>query len=195
MIHIEEQREFYNLYFKEFHRLAVGEYAHLSYGNDQPNDTAGSLESIVAYANYIFRSYKSGYHQILNAGAGASSWGLRAIFEAHLGEVTSIDPHREYLHFVEMVCGKNLQYQDFIVGFRFDEQYFDHVYYDYGDIERLPYLGAAIDLASKSLYIDDMQDAAYFEIVKKLCDKQKLKIIECPESLDEHGRFGIIIEK
>jgi hypothetical protein len=194
MIKVEDHREFYNLYFKEFNRLAVGEFADLSYGNDQPNDTAGSLESCIAYVNYIrSRWYPGQYPSILNAGAGASSWMFRNIF----GNIVCADPHERYLRFVQKICRENN-----IACYHFDKEiiysdhnWFDHVYYDYGDIERIPYLGAVIDLAGKSLYIDDMQDADYQDIVVRLCQKKGIKWFICEESRDEHGRFGIIIEK
>lgn len=195
MIKVEDHREFYNLYFKEFNRLAVGSFADLSYGNDKPNDTAGSLESVIAYAAHIQFHYGN-EDRILNAGAGASSWMLRKLFK----DVCCHDPHNQYLTFVAHVCHlngfKNLVFREgLFFGDYADGGMFDHCYYDYGSIERIPYLGSAIDQTTHSLYIDDMQDTTYYELVKKLCAVKGLSIIECPESIDEYGRFGIIIEK
>ncbi len=176
----EDYLDYYNEYFKEFNRLAVGSFADLSYGNDQPNDTASSLESLIAYANYI----NEGNGNILNAGAGVSSWIFRKLFR----EVVCIDTNNHYLDLISLICGfskLNLQ--------------FDHVYYDYGTIERLPYLGSAIDIARKSIYVDDVdsreQCLPYRETVIKLCEAMKLKWFDLPGSKDEHGRSGIVIEK
>lgn len=194
MLNIEDYREHYNKYFQEFNRLAVGEYADLSYGSDKPNPTASSLESIIAYANYIIESKQMFF--ILNAGAGASSFVLRKVFD----RVVCVDPNKRYLNLIKLVCKENgLQYLGFGPINNIKPASFDHLYYDYGDIERLPYLGYAIELARKSIYIDDTdcrdECIPYRKHVIALAESMKLKWFDCKEALDEHGRAGIIIEK
>lgn len=212
MIKVEDYREFYNLYFKEFNRLAVGEFADLSYGKDTPNDTASSLESVVAYANYILKQEQGELSYILNAGAGASSWIFRKLFADGFFkmDILCCDPNEKFLKFVEHIITENgLPVDDEMSGFRhgmvmdlFEYQTnitFDHVYFDYGNIERLPYIGAAIDLAEKSIYVDDVDKRQccydYRDITIKLCEAMGLKWFDCDEALDSYERAGIIIEK
>lgn len=192
MLNIEDYRDHYNNYFNEFNRLAVGEYADLSYGNDKPNPTASSLESIIAYAQYVI---DRGIAPILNAGSGASSWMLRKLFP---GFVIDVDPNKLYIEFVQFICSKNeIDSKNFQEGFIHNGIY--HTFYDYGDIERLPYLGAAIDITRKSIYIDDTdardECMPYRKHVIALAESMKLRWFDCKESLDQHGRAGIIIEK
>lgn len=192
MYNIEDYREYYNQYFKEFNRLAVGEYADLSYGIDTPNGTSSSLESIIAYSNYI----NDDSPILLNAGAGASSWMFRKLFQ----KVTCIDPNEHYLNFIKYIFDENkLKYwYGFQSNFYFSHK-FEHVFYDYGSIERLPFLGCAIPLATKSIYVDDSdcrdECMPYRNHVIDLCKSMGLKWFDCKESLDVHGRAGIIIEK
>lgn len=208
MIDINDYTEKYAEYFRQFNRLAVGDDADLSYGNDQPNATASSLESIIAYVNYAERRAKEtnwvGDIDILNAGAGASSWMFRAIAEDHPElklDITCIDPNGKYLVFVNRLlhdCG--LSVSSMGTGFApWLKPKYDHIYYDYGDIERIPYLGLVIDKATMSVYVDDVglkQGAySYREIVIKLCETKKLRWFDCEESLDSSNRAGIIIEK
>lgn len=193
LLKIEDYRDHYNQYFVEFNRLAVGEYADLSYGSDKPNPTASSLESIIAYANYILTNGEE-YDTILNAGSGASSWMLKKLFK----NVTDIEPNHRYSKFVEIVC--NCAKGDFINSFsNLLHENFYHIYYDYGNIERLPYLGYAIEVAYKSLYIDDSdcrdECMPYRNHVIDLCKAMGLKYFDCLDAKDEHGRWGIIIEK
>lgn len=198
MLNIEDYREHYNKYFQEFNRLAVGEYAGLSYGSDKPNPTASSLESIIAYANYILNS--GAKIELLNAGSGCSSWMFRKIFENRI--IFCVDPNIHYNDFIKKICVENGIWAE---NFRSSSlsvirlESFPYVYYDYGDIERLPYLGSAIDVATKSIYVDDVDNRPeckmYREIVIKLCERKGYKWFDVPESKDEHGRSGIIIEK
>lgn len=193
---IEDYREYYNEYFKQFNIWAVDHFADLSYGSYTPNATASSLESIIAYANYIGKV--TGEMPILNAGAGASSWMLRKIFK----QVSCVEPHGRYLSLVrEVLCQNALYYNNMYHGMeaiRFTS-YYDHVYYDYGDIERIPYLGLAIDIARKSIYVDDSDCRddcrPYRQHVIDLCAAKGLKWFDCLEAKDEHNRWGIIIEK
>lgn len=191
----EDYRDFYKLYFKEFNRLATGEFADLSYGNDIPNDTASSLESIVAYANYIKGIEGARAVHLLNAGAGASSWMFRKIF----GAVICADPHKRYMHLVRMICLENKLYAGQFQNNMHVYGKVYHVYYDYGSIERLPFLGSAIEQAMISVYVDDVGEGApykpYRDHVIALCESMKLKWFDCKESLDEYGRAGIIIQK
>lgn len=195
MFKVEDYREYYNLYFKEFNRLAVGEYAGLSYGTDEPNATSSSLESIIAYANYILKSGSAKW--LLNAGSGASSWMFRKLFD----RVVCIDPNERYNDLVELICSKNgLDSDNFYTSFDIQNRFpFNHVFYDFGNIERLPYLGSAIDIAIISVYCDDTDCRddckPYREHVYDLCKAMKLKCFDCVEALDEHGRYGVIIEK
>ena len=194
MYKVEDYIEYYTLYFKEFNRLAVGECADLSYNQDEPNGTSSSLESIIAYANYINDKHAT----ILNAGAGASSWMLRKLFRS----VVCIDPNERYLQLVQKVCNENNVSSDRFYhsfdGIKTTKKY-DCVYFDYGNIERLPYLGSAIDIAIKSCYVDDTdcrdECKPYREHVYDLCKAMNLKCFDCTEALDKHGRFGVIIEK
>lgn len=201
LLKVEDFREDYNQYFREFNRLAVGDFADMSYGNDKPNDTASSLESIIAYANYINRSPKI-YEKgpiILNAGAGASSWMFRKLFD----DVICADPNKRYLELIQKICSENnLRAHNFQEHMLVSASLYgrvDHVYFDYGDIERLPYLGSAIDAALFSIYVDDVDNRPgsfpYRQMVIDLCKKLNLKWFDCTESLDSHGRAGIIIEK
>lgn len=202
LLKIEDYRDHYNQYFVEFNRLAVGEYADLSYGSDKPNPTASSLESIIAYANYIFNENSgTSVTKLLNAGAGASSFMFREIFNG----VMCIDSHSKYLELVEKVC-KTQQAGNWSIKSGFGNSFasvqnrrFDHVYFDYGDIERLPFLGYAIELATKSVYVDDSdcrdECMPYRNHVIDLCKAMGLKYFDCLDAKDEHGRWGIIIEK
>lgn len=190
MISKEYYRESYNEYFRQFNALAVGDYSSLSYGNGNPNPTAGSLESIIGYANYIHDNNAT----ILNSGAGASSWILRQIFNG----VECNDPNELFLRFVEYVCSRNsITGGAFRLGWNAAK--YDHVYYDYGDIERMPNLSLAIEAANKSVYVDDTngrlecQEYRYYTI--SLCERLGLRYIELPEIFDKDGRGGLIIEK
>lgn len=202
---IGDYKERYAEYFQRFNQLAVGEFADLTYGNDQPNDTASSLESIIAYWNYIEKTgvdNSIGSQHILNAGAGASSWMFRSLAMGTKYIVSCCDPHERYLVLVREVCGGiegslNIWFHEGMP--RLPQRQYNHVYYDYGTIERIPYLGLAIDMAMQSVYVDDVglkQGAySYREIVIKLCEAKKLRWFDCEESLDSSNRAGIIIEK
>lgn len=182
----------YKNYFIEFNRLAVGKYASLSYGSDKVNDTAATLESILEFAD-IVRDY-DGIPIILNGGAGASSWMLRQMFK---GLVTCADPHDLYREYVEYICAANNIDSD-----RFEKEvpimFSTHTFWDYGDIERIPYLGSVIDSTLHCIYIDDTSDQQehglpFRELVIKLCDKKGLAWRDSKR--DAQGRGGIIILK
>lgn len=193
MIQVDEYLDFYNEYFKEFHRVAVGKWAHLSYGHDKPNDTCSSLESCVAYVNFI-NEFARNERSLLNAGAGASSWMFRQLLKT---DVACCDPVVEYLGLVKEVCRDTRG--EFNLGFNVSWKFVDHIYFDYGSIERLPYLGKAIDMARKSIYVDDVDTRPgclpYRDHVIALCKEMGLKWIDCKEALDKNGRWGIIILK
>lgn len=191
ILKIEDYKAYYELYFKVFDRFAIGEYAEFSYGVDKPNPTASSLESIIAYANYILTNYNKN-DRILNAGSGASSWMLRNLFN----NVIDIEPNKKYAEFISLVCGYDrLAFISNWADIRFN----DHCYYDYGSIERLPYLGCAIENVSKSIFCDDTdcrdECMPYRKHVIALCEAMGFKWFDCEGSKDEHGRSGIIIEK
>lgn len=191
MLNLENNRALYSRYFKEFHRLAVD--TELSYGQDIPNGTSSSLESIIAYVNYIIRTTGE-KPKILNAGAGASSWMFRNIYPHEF--ITCIDPNKKYLDLVKKVCGGDRYFQGFDT---IRNERFDHIYWDYGNIERLPYLGYAIDMAKSSVYVDDVDNRScavpYRDTVIRLCQAMNLRWFDCTEAKDEYERWGIIIEK
>lgn len=182
-------RKLYEAYFRCFQEHAIDEYAELSYGTDKiENGTSSSLESIIAYTRYIDDSTA----KILNAGAGASSWMFRQLFR----DVTCTDPNEFYLEFIRKLCTSR---QGPFQRDMFFTHKFDHVYFDYGDIERLPYLGSAIDLAKKSVYVDDTDKREcckfYREFVIDLCKSLKLEYRDLEEATDKEGRGGLIIIK
>jgi hypothetical protein len=182
--------EYYKKYFFEFNRLAVGKYADLSYGNPNPNPTAGSLESIIAYYNYIDDKKV----KVLDSGAGASSWMLRSLFN----DVISNDPNNHYLEFIELICNENnIKGGVFQIGF--ENINCDHVYYDYGDAIRMPHLTDAIRVAKKSVYVDDTNHRPecfeYREYTINLCKELGFKCFDLADGFDINGRGGLIIEK
>ncbi len=189
---IEDYRDYYAKYFTEFERLAVGEFADLSYHNDKPNGTCSSLESIIVYANYIGPDTGQ---KIVNAGAGASSWMFRKLYK----NVVCTDPHSKFLKFVQIVCKENGVPSENFQNNMFLGKQVDHVYHDYGNIERLPYIGSAIDMARKSVYVDDSDDRecclVYRNYVLDLCKSLGLKTEDRKDAIDEHGRWGLIIFK
>jgi hypothetical protein len=154
---------------------------------------ASSLESCIEFAKIV----KDKNALILNAGAGASSWVLRKIFP----NVICTDPDPSYLEVVKNICqigGLNTENFTTIpsgetpLPFRVD-----YCYYDYGNIERMPFLQKHIEATKIALYIDDSDDrpecSEYRNFV--ITNFGKYNLSDCREAKDQYGRWGIILKK
>jgi hypothetical protein len=169
-------------YFKDFKDSAPSHFVNYGgYHTGLPNGMASSLESCLAFYEYIDDPSAT----LLNAGAGASSAVFRSIFQ----NVTCTDPDREYLEAVSSIVGGD----NYIYNLG-NCDYADYVYWDYGNWQRRPLMDVGLHLAKKAMYIDDCHDADVLSYAEKLANLGNHKIIKT-NSIDQFGRFGIIIEK
>lgn len=169
-------------YFIDFKNHAPKEF--VEYGGYQtglPNGMASSLESCLALYDFVEDKNST----ILNAGAGASSAVLRALFP----NVVCTDPDKAYLEAVQkIVGGKNYIHN---IG---NCDYCDYVYWDYGNWQRRPLLDVGLHLAKKAMYVDDCQDDDVLYYATYLANMHGYKIIQT-DSKDSFGRYGVIIDK
>ncbi len=142
---------------------------------------ASSLESCLALYDYIGDKSST----LLNAGAGASS----AVFRSIMQNVTCTDPDKSYLEVVSSIVGGDNYIHN--LG---NCDYFDYVYWDYGNWQRRPLMDVGLHLAKKAMYVDDCHDPSVLSYAEQLAILGGHKIIKVNSS-DSYGRFGIIIEK
>ena len=177
--------EHYKEYFKLFRDHAPKEMVEWGgYQKGEPTGMASSLESILAFAKLV----KDENATIINAGAGASSYILRAIFT----NVICTDPDLEYLKVVKNICR--------IAGFNTDNfqtglAQGDYCYYDYGNIERIPEMQSFIDSTKYALYIDDCDTRPECKEMRDYVYSLPYKVEDCKEACDEYGRWGVILKK
>src|ERR1700682_3010509 len=124
-------------YFRAFYDEAPSDLRGYGYDSPEPNGTAASLESLVAFAR---AAGEPASVTVLNAGAGASSWILRRLF----GRVVCTDPDERYLGFVASLCVRHgLDGAGFVHTLRACGPA-DVTFYDYGDWDtRWPMMGLA----------------------------------------------------
>jgi hypothetical protein len=178
----ENSKNIFLQYFIDFKNKAPQEFVNYGgYHTGQPNAMASSLESCLALYDYMEDKNAT----VLNAGAGASSAVLRSL----LKNVTCTDPDKKYLEVVkEIVGGENYIHN---IGYC---DYSDYVYWDYGNWQRRPLMDVGLHLARKAMYVDDCHDPDVMSYVRHLVNIYGYKIVET-KSLDNSGRFGVIIDK
>jgi len=160
--------------------------------NGLPNGMASSLECCIEFSKIATPD-----SVILNAGAGASSFVLRKLFP----NVICTDPDKDYLEAVKRICGlAGLSTENFIaIESEADvlKLKADYTLYDFGNIQRMPYLKNHIEITAKALYIDDTDDRAdcveYRNFV--FSNFRQYSITDCREAMDSYGRWGVILRK
>lgn len=188
MVVYEDYYDHYLEYFKLFQKNAPKYMVDYVGGNGLPNGMASSLESCIEFAKIV----KDKNAIILNAGAGASSWVLRKIFP----NVICTDPDPTYLKVVQNICELGgLSTENFTIDNEIPMA--DYCYYDYGNIERMPFLKKHVEATKIALYIDDSDDrpecTEYRQFV--LSNFSNYKLSDCREARDSYGRWGIILKK
>jgi len=174
--------EYYKEYFKLFRDKAPKNMVEWGgYQKGEPTGMASSYESCMAFYEYI----KDKNSSLLDAGAGVSTWMFRKL----LKNVTSTDPDKDYLKVVKDIVGGDL----YITGIENCSEY-DYVYWDYGNWQRIPTMHIGLNKCKKGMYIDDCHDREVLEYATKLAESNNCKIIQT-NSLDNYGRYGIILEK
>jgi len=179
--------EHYKQYFKLFRDHAPKEMVEWGgYQKGEPTGMASSLESCLAFAKLV----KDKKARVLNAGAGASSWVLRELFE----NVMCCDPDVDYLNVVAKIChiGK-LRTNLFHLAKNFPEC--DYCYYDYGNLDRIPRMKDAINATKIALYIDDCDTRPECKEMRDYVYSLPYKVEDCKEACDEYGRWGVILTK
>lgn len=179
---MENLKEYYREYFRLFRDSAPQEMIIWGgYSGGVPTPMASSYESCLAFYNYI----KDKDCSFLDAGAGASTW----MFRKMLKNVITVDSDEKYIEVVQNIVGGS----GYITGIE-NSPICDYVYWDYGSLERIPLMPIGFSKCKKAMYIDDCHDKGIFEFTISFAEKNNCKIIET-DSLDEHDRFGLIIEK
>jgi hypothetical protein len=184
---VDSLRDWYRLYFRRFRDFAPPRFCVFGYESGEPNGMAGSLESLVCFANRIPDPGVT----ILNAGAGASSWVLRKLFR----RVICTDPDRAYLEFIRVLCGQHgLRTDGFVHALRKCRPA-DFTFYDYGHFDlRWPMLAAAWDRTRIAMYLDDTDDrpenttnrASAIAFASEL----GLQLEDRRDAVDQYGRWG-----
>lgn len=193
-INTEELYKHFLNYFKLFSKVAPKNMVDYVGGEaGMPNAMASSFESCIEFSKIIDNPNA----KILSSGAGVSSWMIRKLFK----NVYDTDPDLEYLKVVKNICEiGGLSGDNFIEIPKGDlplNDKYDYCYYDYGNIERMPYLKKHIEATKIALYIDDTDTrkdcSEYRNYVYKNFSNHKL--IDCVEATDVYGRWGIILIK
>jgi len=154
------------------------------YQKGEPTGMASSLECILEFAKLV----EDKNAVILNAGAGASSFVLRTMFE----NVICSDPSPEYLAVVRKICIEaGLSGDNFVTGLAES----DYCLYDYGNIERIPEMKKAIDQTRVALYIDDCDTRPECKEMRDYVYSLGMNVSDCKEACDEYGRWGVILRK
>lgn len=128
---------------------------------------------------------------ILDCGSGVST----VFFHTKFDNVTTIDNSQEWGTVTKNFLLNTLN-KDIVITTieHLEENTFDFIFYDYGDIEtRIYYFKQALEKCKKILYLDDMHISFYREYVESRAKKYKLRYL--PNSVDEYGRYGAIIIK
>lgn len=183
---LEAPIQYYRKYFKLFrdtapqHMIIWG-----GYQRGEPTGMASSLESIMEFAKLV----KDPDAVILNAGAGASSFVLRKLFK----NVICTDPDHNYLKVVKSICEMEGLSTDNFLANQIPEN--DYCYYDYGNLERIPRLMDAIQATRKALYVDDCDTRPECKEFRDYVYSLGWDVKDCPEAIDEYGRWGVIITR
>jgi hypothetical protein len=179
-----EMKLYFNEYFKIFRDNAPKDMVEWGgYQNGEPTGMASSYESCMALYDYIKEEKET--TTILDAGAGASSWMFRKLFK----NVVSTDPDKDYLEVVKNIVGG----ENYIVDIQ-NCPICDYVYWDYGNIQRIPMMSVGLSKCKIGMYIDDCHDNEVLEYAIKLAKENNCNILKT-DSLDDFGRWGIILEK
>lgn len=137
-----------------------------------------SMESLQTFINYV-HNYQA---TINDAGAGCSTYVLNEYF----ANVTSYDPDVNYL-------GKLKRLFKYTPSTEIKEA--DFTFYDYGNVERVPYMETFLNATRIGMYIDDAHDWMVMDEVNRLIKKYKHKIITFDTDKDIQGRYGLMILK
>lgn len=191
MYNVKDYYDWYCEYFRLFRDNAPATMVEWGgYQSGKPTGMASSLESMIAFANFVDNPNAT----ILNAGAGASSWVLRKIFN----NVVCTDPDAEYLEVVKKICSTKLNVDNFIVGLE-NVPTCDYTYYDYGNSVRMPSLSLGMSKTRIMAYVDDTDDRECCtwerKFVYDFAETEGYRIQDCKEAIDEYGRWGVILRK
>lgn len=179
---MNDLKEYYKNYFKLFRDNAPKHMVEWGgYQKGEPTGMASSYESCVSFSEYISDKNAS----ILDAGAGVSSWMLRKMFP----NTTSTDPDLEYLNVVKSIVG-GINYIHLIENCTT----YDYVFWDYGNWQRIPMMQQGFNKCKYAMYIDDCHDNEVLQYATTLAKNNNCKIVNV-NTLDEYGRWGLIIEK
>ena len=178
-------------YFADFARHMPDEYLQYGYDTGKPNGMAASLESLE-----FFRSQVDEDGVILDCGAGASSWMLRQWFP----NVVTLESKRmeDYLYAVQGLLRRaGIPCDRFRCDIE-DAPPADYAFVDY------PYKINCADIALtkkgvKAIYIDDCDTRPECGVNRAgayaLAKREGWMIRDCPEAIDQYGRWGVLLEK
>jgi hypothetical protein len=186
----------FHLWFRLFAEMAPEPHrTYGGYGDGRPNGTACSLEAIRAFAQMV----DDPDALVLNAGAGASSFLLRSLFD----NVVCVDENAAYLNTVRRICvAQGLSGEGFVVGLE-NAPEADYTFFDYGE---MPSHAPARDYAlayqktRKAVYFDDADDRphgfpTYRRLLLDFAAGQGVLPEDCRAALDPYGRWGVVIGK
>jgi len=178
----ENAKNVFLQYFIDFKNKAPQKFVQYGgYNTGLPNGMASSLESCLAFCDYMEDKNST----VLNAGAGASSAVLRSL----VPNITCTDPDKEYLEVVRDIVGGDNYIHN--LG---NCDYSDYVYWDYGNWQRRPLLDVGLHLTRKAMYVDDCHDPDVLSYATYLVNLHGYRIVQT-NSMDSIGRYGIIIDK
>jgi hypothetical protein len=179
---MEDNNLYYRQYFKLFKESAPKAMIEWGgYSSGLPTPMASSYESCMCFYNYIQDKKCS----LLDAGAGASTWMFRKLLQ----NVFTVDSEKDYLQVVKNIVGGD----NYIVGIE-NSPVCDYVYWDYGSLERLPLMPIGFSKCKKAMYVDDCHDKGVMDYTIQFAKDNNCKIIQT-NSMDEYGRYGVILER
>jgi hypothetical protein len=128
---------------------------------------------------------------VLDAGSGLSSilfhHGMSAVVE-----VASVDDSSEWACKTIELAHEILKLKIWVK--KWDDRYFDLVFYDYGSIEqRIFKFRDALKQTKRFMVIDDMHVSYYRDYVQQITQGMELRFL--PETIDQYGRYSALLVK
>lgn len=193
-------------FFKKFHATASGRCANYGSTDGTPHGQAASLESLICFINFVQAQIPTGFIQVLDAGAGATT---AVLCNENRFVVTSTDPDLEYLKEVKATIKvMGLPEPTWHGSVTHGEgrgqpllRSFHACFYDYGTHERFPLMDHFAAKTTRFFYVDDCHGdnepgKGILWKVDKLIGSGQWKLAKpYDDTRDEFGRFGALLER
>jgi len=193
--------QMYAKFFTEF--LKYGDERCLDYADKErlgkPHSHAASLEGLLKFQEWVNHYYERSWF-IMDGGAGASSWMLRHWYG---DKVVTVDPDPGYMEMVRQCCLANGLPEGQWYGPDVQWPRVSNTFWDYGTWQRVADFPRAYNLTANKMYLDDADDRPeaaplrrfVYDFVEALGYDTETSLHDLKDTLDEHGRWGVMLVK